>query len=547
MKCRRTARVETISYAEFGRLLSHLGAGLISRGLRPRDRVALFAENGPEWGLMYSAATSCGAAIVPLDTQLKGNELRHLLGHAGARFLVASRSLLDETIGEAALPGIQVIVMGERGGISDAPSLDDLIAEGQALAARGSRAFEERSDAVTPDDIAAICYTSGTTGQPKGVVLLHRNLVSNVESCRRRVPFVETDTFLSILPLYHTYATTCNLLAPLSTGAAIYFGRSLKSREIREDIEREGITVICGVPLLFEHMARSLEKRLAARPAHERLLFHATAPAIAALGRAFHMNLARILYRKKLAASGLGTLRFCISGAAALKDGIGRALSSAGIPVLQGYGMTEASPVISVNPLESPRRGSIGPPLPGVEVRIDQPDDAAIGEIIVRGPNVMWGYLDNPGATRDVLREGWLHTGDIGRIDRDGYITFIGRQKSVIVTGGGKNVYADELETVLNGVWCILESIVLPAKDRKGNEQVAAIIVPDYEALASSGRSAEDLTDERVKELVTAEVRGICAGFPEYKRIREVRIRNEELPKTSTRKVKRHLVSWPEK
>jgi len=547
MKCRRAGEDEAISYAEFGKLASHLGAGLISHGLRIGDRVALFAENGPEWGLTYAAATSCGAAIVPLDAQLKGTELRRLLGHAEAHFLVASRSLLNEAIGEAALPGVQVVIIGERGGISGALSWGDLIAEGGALAARGSRAFEERADAVTPDDIAAICYTSGTTGQPKGVILLHRNLVSNVESCRRRIPFIETDTFLSILPLHHTYATTCNLLAPLSTGAAIFFGRSLKSREIREDIEREGITVICGVPLLFEHMAKSLEKRLASRPVHERLLFRATAPAIAALGRVFHTNLARVIFRKKLAESGLGTLRFCISGAAALKDEIDQTLSSAGIPVLQGYGMTEASPVISVNPLERPRRGSIGPPLPGIEVHIDQPNEEAVGEIIVRGPNVMLGYLENPEATEDVLRKGWLHTGDLGRIGRDGYITFLGRQKSVIVTGGGKNVYPDELETVLNGVWCILESIVLPAKDRKGNEQVAAIVVPDYEALAASGRSTEDLTDERVKDLVTAEVRGICAGFPEYKRIRVVEIRNEELPKTSTRKVKRHLVSWPEK
>jgi long-chain acyl-CoA synthetase len=547
MKGRGIAGDELISYEEFGRLISRAGTGLIAAGLEPGDRVALLVENGPSWGLAYAAVTSCGAAIVPLDTQLRREEIRRLILHARARFLVVSQNLLGECVGDAAVAGVRIFVVGEPCGVPGTLAWDDLIAEGGKIIAGGSRAFEARADAVKPDDVAAICYTSGSTGQPKGVVLLHRNLVSNVESCRRRVPFLETDTFLSILPLYHTYATTCNLLAPLSTGAAIFFGRSLKSRDIREDIEREGITVICGVPLLFDRMASALEKRLAERPAHERFLFRATAPAIAVLGRITRRNVARALLRRKLAASGLGSLRFCVSGAARLGGGVETTFSSAGIPILQGYGMTEASPVISVNPIGGPRRGTVGPPLPGIEVRIHEPDDNGIGEIIVRGPNVMRGYLDNPEMTAEVLRDGWLHTGDLGSLDRNGYITFVGRRKSVIVTGGGKNVYADELEAALNASWCILESIVLPTKDRKGNEQVAAIVVPDYEALAASGDAPDDLTYERVVGLVTAEVRRICAELPEYKRIREFRIRNEELPKTSTRKVKRHLVSWPEK
>jgi long-chain acyl-CoA synthetase len=544
MKRRCGESLETILYDEFGSLVSRLGTGLIARGLAAGDRVALLSENGPAWGLVYAAATSCGAAIVPLDTQLGGNEIRRLLAHCGAKFLFASRSLLDERLEQGSLGEARLIVIGERNGIPGSSALENLLAEGGALAAGEPGAFEEHAARVRPDDVAAICYTSGTTGQPKGVVLSNRNLVSNVEACRRRVPFLETDTFLSILPLYHTYATTCNLLAPLSTGAAILFGRSLKSKEIREDIEREGVTVICGVPLLFERMARSIEKSLEERPAGARLLFSMAAPAVAALSRLTGRNVARSLFRAKLEASGLGSLRFCVSGAAALKDDIDRTLWSVGIPILQGYGMTEASPVISVNPLERPCRGTIGPPLPGVEVRIGEPNGEGTGEILVRGPNVMREYLENAEATADVLRDGWLHTGDLGRLDRRGYITFVGRKKSVIVTAGGKNVYPDELESILNGGWCILESVVLPTTDRKGNDQVAAIVVPDYEALSASRASAGNLTDERVRELVTAEVRSVCTGLPEYKRIREIRIRNEELPKTSTRKVKRHLVAW---
>ena len=544
MKTRRSAAGASISYEEFGRLVSHLGAGLIARGAAPGDRVGLLADNGPEWGIVYAAATSIGATIVPLDTQLKGAEIRRFLLHSNAKFLFASPLFLDDAIADAAHSGLQLIVIDNESRVPGAPTLNDLVAEGARLAGAAPGVFEERSRGVKPDDDAAICYTSGTTGDPKGVVLSNRNLVSNVESCRRRVPFLETDTFLSLLPLYHTYATTCNLLAPLSTGAAIFFGRSLKSRDIREDIEREGVTIICGVPLLFEKMARTIEKRIKERPAYERFLLGSTAPAIAALGRLTRRNAARALFRRKLAADGLASLRFCISGAAGLKDDVDRTLSMIGIAVLQGYGMTEASPVISVNPLGRARRGTIGPPLPGVEVRIEEPDDEGAGEILVKGPNVMAGYLDNPRATAEVLRDGWLHTGDVGKLGPDGYLTFIGRRKSVIVTAGGKNVYADEIEMALNGCWCILESVVLPAKDRRGNEHVAAIVVPDHEAISASREPAGNLTDEGVESLVTAEVRKICAELPEYKRIREVRIRNEELPKTSTRKVKRHLVTW---
>ncbi|MGD1048572.1 MAG: AMP-binding protein [Candidatus Krumholzibacteriaceae bacterium] len=547
MKTRGGAGGASISYEEFGRLVSRLGAGLIARGVAPGDRVGLLADNGPEWGFVYAAATSIGAAIVPLDTQLKGAEIRRFLVHSNAKVLFVSPRLLDEGIADAARSGLQLVIIGDESGVPGTLALNDLVAEGARAPGGGPEVFEERARGVKPDDVAAICYTSGTTGEPKGVVLSNRNLVSNVESCRRRIPFIETDTFLSLLPLHHTYSTTCNLLAPLSTGAAIFFGRSLKSRDIRDDIERQGVTVICGVPLLFEKMAKTIEKRVAERPAYERFLLRATAPAVAALGRATRRNTARALFRRRLAADGLASIRFCVSGAAALKDDVESSLSMIGIAVLQGYGMTEASPVISVNPLGRARRGSLGPPLPGVEVRIGEPDDGGAGEILVRGPNVMAGYLDNPRATAEVLRDGWLHTGDIGKLGRDGYLTFIGRMKSVIVTAGGKNVYADEIETALNGCWCILESIVLPAKDRKGNEQVAAIIVPDHEAISASREPAGNLTDEGVESLVTAEVRKICAELPEYKRIREVRIRNEELPKTSTRKVKRHLVTWPGK
>jgi len=546
MKWRADGERRSLTYRELGMRISHLGAGLIARGLGRGDRVALIAENSPEWCLIYAAATAAGGVIVPLDPQLGENEIRRLLLHCGAKFVIPSRAVYEEKIDTMNLAGTRIIVIGGENLPADVESLDVAAAEGRETVERGDAALPEREAEIEPDDFAAICYTSGTTGHPKGVVLTHRNLASNVAACCARIPFAETDTFLSLLPLFHTYATTCNFLAPLASGAAIFFGASLKSRDIREYIETEKVTVICAVPLLFERLAQTLLKKMEERPPHERLLFRAAAPVLAALGRALRVNVARSVYRRKLAASGLGSIRFCVSGAAALRPDVERTLSSIGIPILQGYGLTEASPVISVNPLESPRPGTIGPALPGVEVRIERPDKEGIGELVARGPNIMWGYFENPEATAEVLKDGWLHTGDLGRIDRHGYLIFAGRQKSVIVTSGGKNVYPDEIEAMLAASPLIRGSIVLPIGGRKGNDQVAAIVVPDYDAIAASGALDECITDEGVRSLIASEIKRICAGLPEYKRIRDFRIRSEELPTTSTRKVKRHLVRWPE-
>ena len=545
MKSHLPSGHRTITFREFGRLVARLGAALIARGLEKGDRIALFAENSPDWCLVYAAATSISGVIVPLDTQLAKNDIGRLLSHCEAKFIITSRSLHEEIVEGPELKGIQVIVIGEQNELRGALLLGRLIKEGTEIIAAGDTAFLKRRSSVEPDDMAAIVYTSGTTGHPKGVVLLHRNISSNAEACRTRIPFVEGDIFLSILPLFHTYATTCNFLAPLAAGATIFFGRSLKSRDIREDIESEKVTVICGVPLIFERMAKTMQKRLHERRAHERLLFRASKPLIGTLGRILHRNIAGRVFRKKLEEGGLGSIRFFVSGAAALKDEVESTLCAVGLPILQGYGMTEASPVIAVNPLDAPRRGTVGPALPGIEVRIAEPNDEGVGEIIAKGPNIMAGYFKNPEETGNVLKEGWLYTGDLGRMDSKGYLTFVGRKKSVIVTAGGKNVYPDELEALLNDSSCILESIVLAATDRKGNEEVAAIVVPDYEALAAHPLSAGNLADNTVQSIIASEIKSVCSKLPDYKRIREFRIRREELPKTSTRKVKRHLVTWP--
>ena len=546
MKSRYPWGYQSIAYQELGRLISYLGTGFIGSGLKKGDRVVLIAENSPEWGLVYMAVTSCGAAIIPLDIQLNENEIRHLLLHSGAKFLVTSPRIYSEKIENLRLEGIQVIVTGERESEYGGTALGEVMANGKERISNGEGEFFRFKSDVSPDDIAAVCYTSGTTGQPKGAILLHHNLTSNVDACRRRIPFKEKDVFLSLLPLHHTLATTCNLLAPLSGGCTIIFGKSLKARDIREDIERESVTILVGVPLLFEHMIAALHRKVEEASNVRRFLFRIASGIASGLGRLFKKNVGRAVFKKQLTASGLGSLRFCVSGAAPLRPDVEDAFYTIGIPILQGYGLTEASPVVSVNPLEKPKRGTVGPPIPGVEVKIDEPNNEGIGEITVRGPNVMQGYLQNPDATAAVLRNGWFYTGDIGMKDPEGYITIVGRKKDVIVTAGGKNVYPEELEEPLNECPFILESMVLAIKDRKGNDRVGAIIVPDYDALGSAPELEGKPTEEEIKNLISTKIKEISSNLPEYKRIYEFQIRNEEFPKTATHKIKRYLVKWIE-
>ena len=540
MKSHHPWGYQSITYREMVRLISYLGTGLIARGLERQARVALLADNSPEWALLHAAVTSVGGIIVPLETSMRENEIRHLLMHSGATMLVVSPAIYGDRIEGMHLKDVQVFIIGEETNLGE-PSIGEVMADGKQRINDGDGEFFGRKSSVSPDDIAAISYTSGTTGQPKGVVLLHRNLVANVKGCIERFSVTENDSFLCLLPLYHTFASTTTFLVPVAAGCSIAFARSLKSREIREDIEREGITILIGVPLLFEHMASSIRDRLEASPKHKRLLLRILSGIVAGLGRIFRRRVGSGIYRRELSKKGLGSIRFCVSGAAALRRDVERALTDIGLTILQGYGLTEAAPVVAANPLDRPKSGTVGPPLGGVEVRIDSPDGDGVGEVTVRGGNVMKEYWKNPEATAGALRNGWLHTGDLGIVDGDGYLTIVGRKKDIIVTAGGKNIHPESVEAKLNRSPFILESVVLPVPDRKGNDRVAAIIVPDYDTL---GGLDEVLTEEGIRQTISDEIRKVCSELPEYKRIIDFQIRDEELPKTPTRKVKRHLVTW---
>jgi long-chain acyl-CoA synthetase len=532
---------QSITYQEFGRLISFLGAGLVEAGLDKGDKVILIAENSPEWVFVYAAVTSSGAVIVPLEPRMKENEIRHLMIHSEAKFIIASRKVFAESIEQMNLGGIKPVIMGDEDIPPGTLTLGLIMATGKDKIGSGDASFFKRKSETLPDDTAAICYTSGTTGTPKGAVLLHRNLVSDLESLHSRIYIAPDDVFLSVLPLHHTFASMVNFLVPVFRGAAVAFARSIKPRIILEDIQRENVTLIVGVPLLFEHLALLLAGAAGAGGGKQGLLSRIKGWFGRLLGGG-----KKAAPSASGAAAGLRRIRFCISGAAGLRRDVEDLLTKAGLKVLQGYGLTEASPVVSVNPLEKPRPGTVGPALPNVFIEIDSPDEDGVGEIVVRGGNVMKEYFRNPQATSSVLRDGALYTGDIGRLDKDGYLTIVGRKKSVIVTAGGKNVYPVELESLLGSSRMILECLVMPVEDRKGNARPGAIVVPDYDAIASIYGSGSPMTEETIRELIAGEIKRLAADLPDYKHIHEFQIRDTELPKTPTRKLKRHLVKWTE-
>jgi long-chain acyl-CoA synthetase len=401
---------------------------------------------------------------------------------------------------------------------------------------------ERFRDAAHSSDVAVLIYTSGTTGNPKAVQLTHGNLIANLESVNRSLDFGPSDVWCSVLPLHHTFEATCGFLAALDCGATVVYARSLKSRDIIEDISANRATVMCGVPLLFEKMYQSIQRGVQAAPLPRRLLFGVLF-GLSGFGWALGQRWGRGLFRSLRARTGMVPMRLFVSGGAPLPPHIARFFNLIGFGFLQGYGLTECSPVVSVNRPHDIKFGSVGPPLDGVEVCIGEADAGGIGEILIRGGNVTPGYKDNPAKTAELFgAEGWLHTGDLGCL-KNGHLWITGRAKNLIVSAAGKNIYPEELEEKLCASSLILEALVFGAsREGRQGEEVRAVLVPDKEQFAaelgmSTDRPDMTLIGQKLTEVVSA----VNAQVADYKRIAGFDVRLEELEKTSTKKVKRFL------
>ncbi len=489
----REGGCSSLSSQEFFEGVRALSLGLSALGLRRGDRVAIASDSRPEWVMTDLAVLSAGGVTVPIYPTLSASQARFILKESACRVAVVSNAVQVAKLNEVVrdLPDLEAIVAMDGEAVTPRVrglSLADVSAWGQAQLGSDAGAaarYEEAARAVAPSDLATIVYTSGTTGDPKGVMLSHSNIVSNVLATQGWIGLEASDVALSFLPLSHVFERVV-FFRFLFDNVTVYFAEALTT--VARDLGQVKPTVMTGVPRVFEKVHGAILDAVSAMHGPRRRLAD-WALAAGLEGARFELarrpmptalrlkrTVADRLVLSKMRARMGGRLRFVVSGSAPLSTKVGEFFFAIGLPVLEAYGLTETSPGISGNPLDGPRLGTVGKPLPGVEVAI-APD----GEILVRGPNVMQGYYQRPEATAEALADGWLRTGDIGVLSEDGYLTITDRKKDLIVTSGGKKIAPQPLENQLKCDPLVAEA-VLVGEQRKFP---AALLVPDFPRLAA--------------------------------------------------------------
>ncbi len=505
----RNNRMYEISFGQTLEYVKRISRHLRELGLGKGDHIAILGENRPEWGIAYFSVAWVGTTAIPLDARASPDSYKPILKFSGAKAIILSGSFI---------PYIQSI-SDELKQLRHIILMDDF----EEIYNRYSTGVDR--DTVLPDDLMEILFTSGTTGDPKGVMLTHGNIMSNVDDIYSAIEFNPEDSMFSILPIHHSYECTGGLLTPFYNGMSVFYARSLKPNEMIEDLRSAKPTLWLNSPLILEKLYQRMNKELS----NQKGL------------RAFVTNILpkRLIGKKIKERLGLQRIRLIVCGGAALPGWVSRGLEELGFPIIQGYGLSEAAPLISVNPPSNPNNDSVGMVIPSDEVEIRNIDGEGNGEIIARGPNIMKGYYKNERATEEVLTpDGWLLTGDVGYFDEEGYLYITGRKKFVIVTKGGKNVFPEEIEEKLTKSPYIEEALVFSPDD----ENIQAIIHPNMDEVRTKlGSLGEELSDENVWNLLKEETRKANRDLETYKRIRHFAVRYEEFPKTTTRKIKRHL------
>lgn len=492
-----------------------LSALLKKNGVEPGHRVAVLLENRPEFSWVCLSILLAGAVIVPLDTQYDPDTLKHLVSHCGALVIISSQRLSRQDTG---LSGVTWLCV-------------DSAQVHQAVGQAG--AFHEEP-VIPPSDIAALFYTSGTTAQPKAVVLTHRNLLANIDSIYKTGLVRNNDVVLSILPLHHTYAFTVTLLCPLLFGMSIAYPKSMASADLLSCIKQACVTVFVGVPQIFAMIDRAVTDQMDQLSPGARSAAHSAQQVNLFLRRRVGVNAGPVIFKKIHQRFG-PSLRLMVSGGARLDPHIARDFYRWGFTLVEGYGLTETSPVVSFSVPDKPKFGSVGKPLPGITVRIDQPDEHGRGEVLVRGDNVMRGYYQMDGESQKVLRNGWFCTGDVGWMDEEGYLFLTGRKKEMIVLSNGENINPEELEQYYGQNPFLKEIAVLAVQDPKRPvelTQLTAIIVPDHDHF----RAEQELN---VRQRLRWELENYSVRLPTYKRIKGFVISQEALPRTRLGKLRR--------
>ena len=541
VEVQRPDGIESHSYAELRRMAEAIAAWLLGRGIEAGERVAILADNHPRWVAAYLGIIAAGGTTVPLDTAYHADQVSKLLRDSGTSLLICDQKHLE--VARGAVAGTDIVIVQTDSGMSKngragtpvAPrseiDFDSVFAH---LDAQGGTNF--RPIPREPDDIASLLYTSGTTADPKGVMLTHANLLAEADAVFAWAHIGPDDAILGVLPLFHVLSQMANLLLPLVAGTRVVYLSTLNTTELLRALRERNVTAFAVVPQFFNLIHERIFKEVQHRGALARLAFK-WLMRLNVSCRKFGFNPGRVFFRRIHDLFGR-RMRYLVTGGSRFDPQIARDFYAHGIDVLQAYGLTETCGGAFANSPEENVIGSVGRPLKGIEGKIlnndAQPSDdgsPASGEILIRGPIVMKGYWNRPDATAEVIKDGWLHTGDLGHFDEHGNLFITGRQKDVIILANGKNVYPEEIEAHYLQSPLIKEICVLGLQDG-GLEKLYAVITPNFEVL----RQRKIVN---AKEVIRFDVEGLSAKLPSTKRIAGYEIWQEDLPRTSTRKLKR--------
>ena len=530
-KTKEAGKFRKITHKEFRSDINALGTKLIDLGLKDK-RIAVISENRYEWGVVYLSVVTGTGVIVPLDKSLPDNEIESLIIRSGVEAIFYSSKYNDimnkikEQVNTQLKYFISMDIDKEINGIL---SQKELISEGRELLNAGNEKFLKAD--IDNEKMSIMLFTSGTTAMSKAVMLSHKNICANLKDITSVIKLYPEDRFLSFLPLHHTFECTVGFLYPISIGGSIAFCDGI--RHIAENIKEYQITAMISVPILFEAMYKKVIKGIEKKGKLETVQKGIKiSNALLKIG----IDVRKKLFKDIHDTLG-GKVRLFVSGGAALDPEAEKGFNDLGFTMYQGYGLTESSPVIAAEDDKYRKIGSIGKAFPSLDVKIDDPNEEGIGELLAKGPSIMLGYYDNEEATKETIdSEGWLHTGDLAKIDKDGYIFISGRKKFVIVLKNGKNIYPEELETLVNKIEGIKESFVYGKPEDDGDYKICAKIVYDKDIVKEIYKTDDE---KELKEIIWQEIKKINKTMPAYKYIREISLTQTELIKTTTQKVKR--------
>ena len=521
----------TLTYKEALEKIKNLSYWMIENGVKKDDHVAVTGKNSPEWAIVYFATLFAGGVIIPIDAGLRIEETETLLNTARPVLLFCDEekySYFDKKEDK----GFKVYALHKEDSSKYVYNL------------KNSKEYE--LPVVTEDEVAAILFTSGTTGNPKGVMLTHKNLVSDCYIAQTHMTLYPTDVFYALLPIHHSYTMLAVFIEALSCGAEVVFGKTLSVSKMMHELKEGKITMLLGVPLLFNKLLAGIFKGIRAKGGFVFFIIKMMMSISYAIKKVFRVNVGKKMFRSVLEKANLSTIRIAISGGGPLSPSVFKSFNEFGIDFVQGYGLTETSPIIALNPVEHFKIESVGKYFDGyMDMKIIEPDEDGVGEICVKGPMVMKGYYLMPEETSNVIMDdGYLKTGDLGYLDSEKYLYLCGRAKNLIVTSGGKNVFPEEIENMFQMYYTKIEQITVQGyleNEDDLNESVEVLVYPAEELYSSLGLKRGKLEDDAIVEKQISEIiTNVNKKLLPYQRITKTTFLTKMLEMTTTKKVKRH-------